>query len=186
MYGSGVDAKEKNQLFRQQATMRDAVASALSLHIFNRYCYAVEMANIAQLTNCLSSLFLTDGEKCIETPIYHVFDMFQSHQGAKAFRVECDDEDISASASHKDGKILLTFANLSYSEDKELSIDLADINADQATLTLLSSNDLHAYNNFQEPDRIKPTRFEISLSEGIVIPKGSVAAISIPFQGGAE
>ncbi len=186
MYGSGVDAKEKNQLFRQQATMRDAVAAAIGLNIFNNYCNAVEMANIAQLTNCLSSLFLTDEKKCIETPIYHVFDMFQSHQGAKAFRVECDDEDISASASHKDGKILLTFANLSYSEDKELSIDLADINADQATLTLLSSNDLNAYNDFQAPDRITPTRIEISLSDGIVIPRGSVAAISIPLQGGFE
>lgn len=183
MYGSGVDAKEKNQLFRQQATMRDAAATALTLNIFNKYCNVVEMANIAQLTNCLSSLFLTDGEKCIETPIYHVFDMFKAHQGAKAVFCESCDGDVSASASYKDGKLLLTLANLSYSEDKELYIDLADIRADQATLTLLSSNDLKARNDFDDPGRIKPAQNKIRLPESIIVSKGSVAAISITCKG---
>lgn len=180
MYGSGVGAKEKNQLFRQQATMRDAVASAAVLNIFNKYCYAVEMANIAQLTNCLSSLFLTDGDQCIETPIYHVFDMFKGHQGARAVRSESDGADISTSASYKDGKLLLTVANLSYSEDKEILIDLDESEYENATLTLLSSSDLKAVNDFADPDRIKPVESEVDLRKSIIIPKGSVVAISAP------
>ena len=183
MYGSGVDAKEKNQLFRQQATMRDAIAAAVTLNIFNKYCYAVEMANIAQLTNCLSSLFLTDGDKCIETPIYHVFDMFKGHQGAKAVPNESDDADISVSASYKDEKLLLTVANTSYNEDKEILIDITDLRNKKATITQLSSSDLKAVNDFAVPDRIKPIESEIDLRESIIISKGSVAAISINLKG---
>lgn len=160
--------------------MRDAVASAAVLNIFNKYCYAVEMANIAQLTNCLSSLFLTDGDQCIETPIYHVFDMFKGHQGARAVRSESDGADISTSASYKDGKLLLTVANLSYSEDKEILIDLDESEYENATLTLLSSSDLKAVNDFADPDRIKPVESEVDLRKSIIIPKGSVVAISAP------
>ncbi len=35
------------------------------------------MANIAQLVNVLQALILTEGEKMILTPTYHVFDMYQ-------------------------------------------------------------------------------------------------------------
>ncbi|MBP6239367.1 MAG: hypothetical protein KA379_00720, partial [Oscillospiraceae bacterium] len=38
--------------------------------------------DVAQSVNVLNSLFLTDGEHCILTPNYDVFDMYQVHQGA--------------------------------------------------------------------------------------------------------
>ncbi len=40
------------------------------------------MANIAQTVNVLQAMILTDKEKMILTPTYHVFDMYKVHQGA--------------------------------------------------------------------------------------------------------
>ena len=179
MYGSGVNAKEKNQLFRQQVTMRDAVASAMTLNLFNKYCYAIEMANIAQLANCLSSLFLTDGDNCIETPIYHVFDMYKDHMGAESLMTESSDSDISVSASYRNGHLLLTLANLSYCEDKEITFDIGQFNGKSAKCICLASDNLNACNDFSSPYRVTPTESDIDLSESITIPKGAVMAISI-------
>ena len=41
---------------------------------------------IAQLVNCLQSLFLADGDNFIVTPTYHVFAMHAAHQGADSLR----------------------------------------------------------------------------------------------------
>ena len=46
------------------------------------------MANIAQLINCLQSLFVAHEDKFIVTPNYHVFDMYMDHMGAEAVRTE--------------------------------------------------------------------------------------------------
>ena len=40
------------------------------------------MANIAQVVNVLQSVILTEGEKMILTPTYHVFNMYKNHQEA--------------------------------------------------------------------------------------------------------
>ena len=40
------------------------------------------MANIAQLVNVLQALILTEGDKMLLTPTYHVFDMYQVHHDA--------------------------------------------------------------------------------------------------------
>lgn len=179
MYSKGVDAKEKNQLFRQQVTQRDAVAIALTLNIFHRYCYAVEMANLAQLVNCLSSFFLTDGEKCIETPVYHVFDMYRGHQGAEAVQVASSDSEISVSASVKDDKMLITMANLSYSEDKQLQLELGKEWGSVAEITILSPENLNDYNDFDTPDRVRPSKLECDISQAVLLPRGAVIAISV-------
>ena len=180
MYQSGVGAKEKNQLFRQQVTQRDAVAVALTFHILHRHCSVVEMANVAQLVNCLSSLFLTQGEKCIETPVYHVFEMFCAHQGAQAVSVDVNDEKISASASRKEDKLLLTLANLSFSEDKEISLDGCP--ATKAAMLLLAPPSPMDYNDFDMPDRVQPIRITRATDKPIVLPKGAIMAISIPLE----
>jgi alpha-L-arabinofuranosidase len=42
------------------------------------------MANVAQLVNCLHSLFLAHEDKFTVTPNYHVFEMFGMSVGKKA------------------------------------------------------------------------------------------------------
>jgi alpha-N-arabinofuranosidase len=61
----------------QQNTIRDAIVAGLSLNYFNERCSRIKMANIAQTVNVLQSLILTDGDKMILTPTYHVFEMYK-------------------------------------------------------------------------------------------------------------
>jgi len=179
MYKKGVGAKEKNQLYRQQCTMRDAVVSALTLNLFNNYSDIVKMANVAQISNCLTSLFLTDGEKFLKTPVYHVFDMFKEHQGADAIKVDFEDNELSVSASVKEEKLTVTVANLSCFEEKRISL-FADIVAEKrGELTLLSAEELCDVNSFDTPDRISPKTEIVDLSKPIPLPRASVIKITL-------
>ncbi|NMA34672.1 MAG: alpha-N-arabinofuranosidase, partial [Clostridiaceae bacterium] len=67
----------------QQNSVRDALVAGINLNIFNSHCDRVQMANIAQLINVLQSVILTEGEKMVLTPTYHVFDMYKEHMGNK-------------------------------------------------------------------------------------------------------
>ena len=60
------------------------------------------MGNVAQLTNCLQSLFLTDGDKFTLTPTFHVFEMFMLHMGAQAVRAEFSAPKIKYDRNGKD------------------------------------------------------------------------------------
>ena len=57
----------------QQNSLRDALIAALNLNIFARHADRVRMANIAQMVNVLQAMILTDKEKMLLTPTYHVF-----------------------------------------------------------------------------------------------------------------
>ena len=64
--------------------MRDAILAALNLNIFARHADRVRMANIAQMINVLQAMILTDKEKMVLTPTYHVFKMYVPFQDATA------------------------------------------------------------------------------------------------------
>ena len=72
----------------QQNTMRDAVLAGLNLNIFQNHADRVRMANIAQMINVLQAMVLTDKEKMLVTPTYHVFEMYQPFQGATLLPAE--------------------------------------------------------------------------------------------------
>ena len=77
----------------QQNTLRDAVSAGISLNIFNNHADRIHMTNIAQTINVLQAMVLTEGEKMILTPTYHIYDMYKVHQDAKLldFAVLSDD-----------------------------------------------------------------------------------------------
>lgn len=180
--GSG--PSKGDNLFEQQGTMRDAMVAALTLNIFNRNCDKVKMANIAQLVNCLHSLFLVSGEKCIETPTYHVFDLYQGHQGAKAIDTFVTDNEefassVSVSASCKDGKTLVTIGNLSCNEDVEISLDGMGIELpDTGTARILAHEDMHAHNTFENPDEVVPVTMTFDPRKPFTVPKAGIAALT--------
>ena len=72
----------------QQNGIRDAIVAGINLNIFNQHSDRVQMANIAQMVNVLQSMILTNKEKMILTPTYHVFEMYKVHQGATLIPVE--------------------------------------------------------------------------------------------------
>src|SRR6185436_1227727 len=71
----------------QQNTMRDAMIAGVTLNIFNNHSDRVRMANLAQTVNVLQAVILTDKEKMILTPTYHVMEMYKVHQDAQLMNV---------------------------------------------------------------------------------------------------
>lgn len=179
--GSG-PSKGKN-LFEQQSTMRDAVVTALTLNIFNNHSDKIRMANVAQLVNNLHCLFLSAGEHCIETPTYHVFDMFKEHQRAtaiEAYVTENEDfeSSVSVSASVKDGKTLITLANLSCDSDVSISLEsVGEDIPDTAEATVLYSDDVHAHNTFEAPNAVVPYKTTLDPRLPVCIPRAGVVSI---------
>ena len=74
----------------QQNSLRDAILAALNLNIFARHADRVRMANIAQMVNVLQAMILTDKEKMVLTPTYHVFRMYVPFQDATFVPVTFD------------------------------------------------------------------------------------------------
>ena len=64
--------------------------AAITLDTFNRHADKLVMANIAQVANVLQSMVLTEGERMLLTPTYHVFDLYQPHQGGQSLRTVFD------------------------------------------------------------------------------------------------
>ncbi len=142
----------------QQNTIRDALVAGINLNIFNKHCDRVTMANIAQLINVLQSVILTDGEKMLLTPTYHVFKMYSCHQDADLVQSRVETEMIgleeeylvpnlteSASVS-KDGTLHLTMTNLSCEDACEISGTLVDTEILSATGSLIGG----AYNDYND------------------------------------
>src|SRR5690606_18873803 len=77
-WGTWVDPEPgTNPVFLyQQNTIRDALVACIHFNIYHKHADRVQMANIAQSVNVLQAMILTEGEKMILTPTYHVFDMF--------------------------------------------------------------------------------------------------------------
>src|SRR6185437_407836 len=69
----------------QQNTLRDAQVAALSLDIFFRHTDRVKLAAIAQMVNVLQAMVLTEGDKMLLTPTYHVFHMYVPFQCATPY-----------------------------------------------------------------------------------------------------
>jgi alpha-N-arabinofuranosidase len=170
----------------QQNAMRDAIVAGLTLNIFNKHCDKIRMANVAQVCNNIQSLFLTEGEHCIVTPTYHVFDFYKDHQGAESLdTVVADNEDIknrvSVSASVKDGKMLVTLANYAIDHACEISLDLLGASVSgKGSARILAAEDVHAHNTFDNPNAVVPTECEVDLSKPITVPAGGIMAISVP------
>lgn len=149
----------------QQNTMRDAVAAAVTLNLFNEYSDRVIMANIAQMVNVLQAVILTAGEKMLLTPTYHVFDLYQFHQdavrieshiqqdltGPKEARVPA----LQVSASEDDNGIIhATVVNLDTEEEKSLNCSLGGRERTSVQVRLISG-DMHAYNDFEGRNEVE-------------------------------
>lgn len=157
-------------LLGQQNTMRDALLASLTLDIFNRNADKVVMANVAQLVNCLHSLFLADGDKFLLTPTFHVFEMFMPHSGAQNIRAitsapkltydrngkPTDFWSLNSSASVNGKQLTLTVTNPHLTETRETEIAVRGAKIASAKARVLSDKDVHAHNTFENPQAVQP------------------------------
>ncbi|HHV31446.1 MAG TPA: alpha-N-arabinofuranosidase [Clostridiales bacterium] len=155
----------------QQNTMRDAIVAALSLNIFNQHSDRVVMANIAQMVNVLQSVILTEGEKMVLTPTYHVFDLYRAHQDATLVESFATGEmigtedaqvpNLNVSASVDDHNVLhVTAANLSADAAEPIECDLLGMKPNQVSARVLTGGAMDAYNDFDHPDTVKIQNFQ--------------------------
>lgn len=155
----------------QQNTMRDAMIAGTTLNIFNNHAERVRMANLAQAVNVLQAVILTDNEKLVLTPTYHVMEMYKVHQDATMLPVTVKSKDyvfgndklpaVSASAS-KDaaGLIHISLTNIDTKVAQEITIDLSGANLKTVTGRILTSDKLQNFNSFDNPNKIVPGVFK--------------------------
>ena len=182
----------------QQNTLRDALVAAATLDIFNRQADKIIMGNIAQTINVLQAMILTDGPRMLTTPTYHVYDMYQSHQGGTSVRASFEADEITfssdgkeqqlfglnGSASIKDGVLTLSVVNPHASQPVEASVQLRGGVASTASVTTLVSDDLHAHNTFEQPDALVPETRAVRLDGerwSYTFPPASVTVMRIYF-----
>ncbi|WP_405096685.1 alpha-N-arabinofuranosidase [Oceanobacillus sp. FSL H7-0719] len=178
----------------QQNTIRDAVSAAVHFNIFHKHNDRVQMANIAQMINVIQAVILTEQDKMILTPTYHVFEMYKVHQDAEkvALDIEVDTVDengqtfphVSASASKsKDGTLHISLCNLDKIKSAELNIDLRGMNATDISGRILTSNEMNAMNTFENPNHVVPEDFTGFTEEdnilNIELPSKSVVVLAI-------
>lgn len=173
----------------QQNTMRDALVAGLNLNIFNKHCDRVKMANIAQMVNVLQAVILTEGDKMVKTPTYHVFNMYKHHQDAELVLSTLETQKIGLEENHmvpnlhesvsygKDGKLHLTLVNLSATEGYEVDTVLVESKVSEAVGTILT-NDIKAHNTFDAPNTVHTEEFaDFTIVDGnvkLTIPPCSV------------
>lgn len=179
----------------QQNTMRDAMLAGSTLNIFNNHADRVKMANIAQAINVLQAIILTDEEKMILTPTYHVMKMYNVHQDAKLLPSEIHNgvyynagkeslPAISCSASkNSDGEINISVVNIDANKPNSISINLKGSTAKNITGAILKSSKIQDHNTFENPEKIKPSAFNDFRLEGkninLILPPFSVVVLNV-------
>ena len=133
-------------------------------------------AQIAQTVNVLQAMALTEGDRMVLTPTYHVFDLYQGHQDAtslpldvRADRYGIGDESIpavSASASRDAaGGVLLTMSNLDPNRPHEVVAEIRGAGWSDATRPgvsgrILTADTMQAHNTFDDPHAVRIAPFD--------------------------
>jgi alpha-L-arabinofuranosidase len=178
----------------QQNTLCDALVAGTNLNIFNNHADRVRMANIAQVVNVLQAMILTEGKKMVLTPTYHVFSMFKVHQNAMLVPVNV------ASRAYTFGKESLLAVNCSASIDSTGVMHISLCNIDPGSPSsvsmrldnfapktvsgdLLTANAVNAHNTFDQPEVVKPVRFNGASLSGneltVALPPMSVVVLTV-------
>jgi alpha-N-arabinofuranosidase len=178
----------------QQNSLRDALIAATTLNIFNNHADRVKMANLAQTINVLQALILTDKDKMLLTPTYHVFDLYKVHQDAHLLAIKYNSpyysyggEKIAAvnvSASRDSGgAVHISLVNLDPSKKITLRTSLPGIPFRSIQGQVLTAAKFNDVNSFDQPDKVRPAVFNGAKKEGndvvVELPAMSVVVLEL-------
>lgn len=178
----------------QQNTLRDAILAGHILNIFHKHADRVKIANIAQMVNVLQAIILTEGDKMILTPTYHVFDMYKVHQDATLLPMDIVSPEygkgkklksISASASiDKNGAIHVSLVNIDPNNPVDVSCDLQGTSNSKVTYgQIITGKTIGTFNTFDKPNEVVLATFDgAKLKNGqlqLTIPAKSVITVEI-------
>ena len=177
----------------QQNSIRDAILAALNLNIFARHADRVRGANIAQMINVLQSMIMTDKEKMVLTPTYHVFRMYVPFQDATYIPVTFNagnytNGDITLpridaiAAKDASGKLWLEITNLDPNNSVEIEASITGANANSAAGETLTADKVDSVNTFDAPNTVTPKPISARVQRGklsIKLNPKSVTVVSI-------
>ena len=189
-----VEAGANPGFLYQQNTMRDAMIAGITLNIFNNHASRVRIANLAQCVNVLQAVILTNKEKMILTPTYHVMDLYSVHQDATLLPLKIVSNNysfgadklpaVSVSASKdKDGVTHISLVNIDASKSQDISINIAGSAYASVSGSIITANKLQDYNSFDEPNKIHPVAFKnvklATASLQVKLPPFSVVVLTL-------
>jgi alpha-N-arabinofuranosidase len=178
----------------QQNSLRDALIAGSTLNIFNNHADRVKMAQLAQTINVLQALILTQDEKILLTPTYHVFDMYKVHQDAKMLPVAFNSPDyvfenqkisaLNVSASQDStGATHITLVNIDPSNTVTVNATLTGIKWTKVSGQILTSAKITDINTFESPETVKITKFDGAKKQGenlnVVLPSKSIVLLEL-------
>lgn len=174
----------------QQNGLLDAEVAALTLNIFQRHTARVKMANIAQMINVVQAMILTDKEKMLLTPTYHVFDLYKPFKGAIPYPVDVTGVryeygthslpavDVAA-AKGRDGKLYLALVNLDPHRSGRITTNLTG----RARGRILSGPRMDSHNTFEAPETVSPVPYSGSQDRKgnvtFLLPAKSIAVVAV-------
>ncbi len=178
----------------QQNSLRDALIAATTLNIFNNHADRVKMAALAQTINVLQALILTDKDKMLLTPTYHVFDLYKVHQDAHqlAIRIKSPDYSfgggsipaVNVSASRDpNGLVHISLVNLDPQKKITIRTSLPGINFGTVQGQVLTASRFNDFNSFDQPNKVRPAVFNGAKKVGadlvVELPAMSVVVLEL-------
>ncbi|WP_316795006.1 alpha-N-arabinofuranosidase [Pedobacter agri] len=164
----------------QQNSLRDALIAGTTLNIFNNHSDRVRMANLAQTVNVLQAMILTQKDKMVLTPTYHVFDLYKVHMDARYLPISftspgyiLGDKKIPAlnvSASQdSSGSVHISLVNLDPKNKHSVKADLIGLKWKSVTGQILTSEKLTDINTFADSNKIHNLKFTGAKKSGNVL-----------------
>jgi len=177
----------------QQNSIRDAVLAALNLNIFARHADRVRGANIAQMINVLQAMIMTDKEKMVLTPTYHVFKMYVPFQDSTFIPVTFNagtytNGDVTLprvdviAAKDASGKLWLALTNVDPHNIVEIEANIPGSRANTASGETLTAAKVDSVNTFDAPNTVTPKPITAKLQNGkltIKLDSKSVTVVSL-------
>lgn len=178
----------------QQNTMRDAMIAGVTLNIFQNHADRVRMANLAQAINVLQAVILTNKEKIILTPTYHVMEMYNVHQNATLIPLTVKAapfvsgkdslEAVSVSASRDSANAThISLVNIDNNTARQFTIELDKATYKSVSGRILSSKTIQDHNSFEQPEKVKPVAFKGATVKNnqleVTLPPASVVVLEL-------
>jgi alpha-N-arabinofuranosidase len=163
----------------QQNSQRDAVLAALNLNIFARHADRVRMANIAQMVNVLQAMILTNKEKMVLTPTYHVFNMYVPFQDATFVPVAFDAGTYAnagvtlprvdaIAAKDAAGTVWVAVTNVDPNRPATITANVAGLTPRSAAGQTLTAPRVDSVNTFDAPTTVAPKPIAARVQAGTV------------------
>jgi alpha-N-arabinofuranosidase len=174
----------------QQNSLRDAILAALNLNIFARHADRVRGANIAQMINVLQAMILTEKEKMVLTPTYHVFKMYLPFQDSTFIPVTFNAGTYkhgeftlprvdAIAAKSKDGKLWVEITNVDPNQSVEIELSVAGIDAKSASGETLTAAKVDSINTFEEPNTVTAKSISATAQGGKLILKLEPKSVTV-------